>query len=96
MDTVERPPTVLKVIAWTVALVFCGAVVILFWAYIGVMAAVLIPLLIIGSVVRSATRDLRGKRYDSPFVVGRVGLSHITKKPKKIRHFSTPTEPPDD
>ena len=92
MDASRKSIGVLKVIAWTVLLVVVGAVSVLFWPYIGVLAAVLIPLLIIGSVVRSAIRDLRGKRHESPIVAGKVGMSHIPEKPKEIRHFTTSTE----
>ena len=81
-----------KIILWVIGLALAAAIGILFWPYIGLIAAVIVPLLIIGSIVRSLIRDLRGKRETYTVTHGRVGLSDLPTKEKRIRHFTTRNE----
>lgn len=89
MSTGNKKSNPLKIILWVVGLAPAGAIGILFWPYIGLLAAVVIPLLIIGSIIRSLVRDLPGKRETYTVTYGTVGLSDLPKNPKCFRHFTT-------
>ena len=81
-----------KIILWVVGLALAATIGVLFWPYIGLIAAVLVPLLIIGSVVRSLIRELRGQRETYTVTHGTFGLSDVASKPETIRHFTTKNE----
>lgn len=78
-----------NVIAWIFAVAVLAAVTLLFWAYIGIILAVVVPVAIILSVLRSLVNELRGRGHSRP-EYGSFDLSHIPEKSKKIRHFTTP------
>ena len=63
---------------------------IFFWYHVALIAAVLIPLLVIGSVGRAIVRELQGKR--EPYLAGTVTMSAIPEEPEKFSHFSDPNE----
>ena len=87
---------VLKIAGWVLLICALTVITVVFWAFIGVLIAVLIPLLIIGAVIKAAIRDHQGKRYDYPYVPGPVRMSHIPRKPERIMHNVTLDVVPDD
>ena len=74
-----------KAVGFAVAIVVAGVVSVLFWAHVWLALAILVPVAIIVSVIRSAYRDLTGRRVKYTF--GALRLSDIPKKPSRIRHF---------
>ena len=59
-----------------------------FWPYVGLAAAILIPVIGIVVMIRAIVNELRGKRDD--YVPGATRISHIPNKPAQFSHFSTP------
>ena len=82
----QRTARLLKIGMWVFLGVVIWALAVLFWAHIAVVAIIVIPLLIILSVLRSALQDYRGRPRD--YTAGTMRLSHLPSKPKEIRHFA--------
>ena len=77
---------ILAVLAAAVAVLIS----IFFWYFAGFIAAILIPLVVIGAVGRAIVRELQGKR--DPYLAGTVTMNDIPEKPEKFSHFSDPNE----
>jgi hypothetical protein len=77
----------LKIVLWTLAIVALAVLTVLFWSYIGLAAAILIPVAVIVSILRALVGEFRGKR--DPYVAGSMSLSDLPDKPKRFRHSTT-------
>ena len=77
----------LRITAWIIVGLGVTAFTVLFWAYLGLAAVVLIPLVGLGAVVRALVNELRGKRPE--YTVGTTSIAHLPERAEEIRHFTT-------